>query len=90
MMRAVSKLKGEMLELCDAEEGRWINRQRVEELVKDLRAQLKFGKPHTICPDCRNDVFRRASCKTCRARGWIVEMGFKALPKEQAEWLTNR
>ncbi len=89
-MRQLSKLKGELVELCDSEEGRWIDRQHAETLLKDLRSAVKFGLPHTECGDCRRDPFKRATCKTCKARGWITAKGFDVISKEAREWLEAR
>jgi len=89
-MRQLSKLKGELIELCDSNEGRWIDRQHAETLLVDLRSAVKFGLPHTECGDCRRDPFKRATCKTCKARGWITEKGFKVISREGREWLENR
>ena len=89
-MRQLSKLKGELIGLCDSNEGRWIDRQHAETLLVDLRSAVKFGLPHTECGDCRRDPFRRATCKTCKARGWITEKGYKVISKEGREWLENR
>ncbi len=89
-MRQLSKLKGELVELCDSDEGRWIDRQHAETLLKDLRSAVKFGLPHTECGDCRRDPFKRATCKTCKARGWITAKGFDVISKEAREWLEAR
>lgn len=89
-MRQLSKLKGELVELCDSDEGRWIDRQHAETLLKDLRSAVKFGLPHTECGDCRRDPFKRATCKTCRARGWITAKGYDVISKEAREWLEAR
>lgn len=89
-MRQLSKLKGELVELCDSDEGRWIDRQHAEALLKDLRSAVKFGLPHTECGDCRRDPFRRATCKTCKARGWITAKGFDVIGKDGREWLESR
>jgi len=89
-MRQLSKLKGELIELCDSNEGRWIDRQHAETLLVDLRSAVKFGLPHTECGDCRRDPLKRATCKTCKARGWITEKGYKVISKEGREWLENR
>jgi ParB-like chromosome segregation protein Spo0J len=89
-MRQLSKLKGELIGLCDSNEGRWIDRQHAETLLVDLRSAVKFGLPHTECGDCRRDPFKRATCKTCKARGWITEKGYKVISKEGREWLENR
>jgi ParB-like chromosome segregation protein Spo0J len=89
-MRQLSKLKGELVELCDSEEGRWIDRQHAETLLKDLRSAVKFGLPHTECGDCKRDPFKRATCKTCRARGWITAKGYDVISKEAREWLEAR
>ena len=89
-MRQLSKLKGELVELCDSDEGRWIDRQHAETLLKDLRSAVKFGLPHTECGDCRRDPFKRATCKTCKARGWITAKGYDVISKEAREWLEAR
>jgi hypothetical protein len=89
-MRQLSKLKGELVELCDSDEGRWIDRQHAETLLKDLRSAVKFGLPHTECGDCKRDPFKRATCKTCRARGWITAKGYDVISKEAREWLEAR
>jgi ParB-like chromosome segregation protein Spo0J len=89
-MRQLSKLKGELVELCDSDEGRWIDRQHAETLLKDLRSAVKFGLPHTECGDCRRDPFKRATCKTCKARGWITAKGFDVIGKDGHQWLEAR
>jgi ParB-like chromosome segregation protein Spo0J len=89
-MRQLSKLKGELVELCDSDEGRWIDRQHAETLLKDLRSAVKFGLPHTECGDCRRDPFKRATCKTCKARGWITAKGFDVIGKDGRQWLEAR
>ena len=89
-MRQLSKLKGELVELCDSEEGRWIDRQHAEMLLKDLRSAVRFGLPHTECGDCRRDPFKRATCKTCKARGWITAKGFDVINKDARQWLEGR
>ena len=89
-MRQLSKMKTELVELCDSDEGRWIDRQHAETLLKDLRSAVKFGLPHTECGDCKRDPFKRATCKTCRARGWITAKGYDVISKEAREWLEAR
>lgn len=89
-MRQLSKLKGELVQLCDSDEGRWIDRQHAETLLKDLRSAVKFGLPHTECGDCRRDPFKRATCKTCKARGWITAKGFDVIGKDGRQWLEAR
>ncbi len=89
-MRQLSKMKTELVELCDSEEGRWIDRQHAETLLKDLRSAVKFGLPHTECGDCRRDPFKRATCKTCKARGWITAKGFDVIGKDGRQWLEAR
>jgi ParB/RepB/Spo0J family partition protein len=89
-MRQLSKMKTELVELCDSDEGRWIDRQHAELLLKDLRSAVKFGLPHTECGDCQRDPFKRATCKTCKARGWITAKVFEWIGKDGRQWLEAR
>jgi len=45
------------------------------EHLNDLKRDLKFSRPHSVCPYCKGKA--TANCKGCSGLGWVSELTWK-------------
>jgi hypothetical protein len=83
-MTAVSRLKSEVAKLAD-EHPVWVgvSASQWKADCNNLRASLRFARPHAICPWCEGNGCPKK--EGCRGAGWVSEGLWQAVPRELKE-----
>jgi hypothetical protein len=56
--------------------------QRLLTDLNNLDAEIKFAKPHAVCPYCQNKSPKVIHCEACKGAGWVSKEVYDACPKE--------
>jgi uncharacterized ParB-like nuclease family protein len=68
--------------------GEWLEFQRAERQLKDLRAAIRFARPHAICPYCQGKGC--ASNSGCKGAKFLTEMQISRVPKEKRDAMRDK
>jgi hypothetical protein len=81
-MSAIAKIRKEINEQVEGKNPLYAHLE-INQLSADLKnawAQLKFARPHAICPYCHAKL--RKTCKVCKTVGWLPKEVWERVPPE--------
>jgi len=65
--------------LAASDAGAHLNANALKADFDNLRRQIRFGKPHAVCPYCKA---KKPKCECCKGLGWVTEDQYKNTPAE--------
>jgi hypothetical protein len=88
ILRKVYELNAEIIAQIKDDDKAWerFNRSEFNGCMKDIKALIKFCRPHAWCPVCGGDGGVGGGCARCKGIGWLIKMAWECIPEDMKQW----